>query len=174
MEDWITSVWSYKDRRIKKLLWLLKFGSKFSVIEDLAPSLKDHIFAELSEEAIFQNINSVILVPIPITRKRLRIRGYNQSEIIAKYLCDKSFEKITYENLLEKIKDTPAQNTIKNRSARLKNLHGAYKVKDHKKIVGKNIILIDDIVTTGATLREAKKVLIATGAKKVLAFTIAH
>ena len=72
-----------------------------------------------------------------------------------------------------KNRETKRQTTLK-RSERLSNVKNSFGVLDAKNISGKNIIIIDDVVTTGATLREAKKVLIHAGARKVLCVAIAH
>jgi predicted amidophosphoribosyltransferase len=81
-------------------------------------------------------------------------------------------------NILIKIKETEHQARIKDRSVRLKNLVGSFAIKNEARnsefLKGKNIILIDDITTTGATLNEARKILRQIGARKVIAFTVAH
>jgi len=66
------------------------------------------------------------------------------------------------------------QAQIENRQKRIKNIIGSFAVKNKDIIKNRNIILIDDVTTTGATLNEAKKVLREAGAKKIIAFTIAH
>ena len=73
-----------------------------------------------------------------------------------------------------KNKETIHQANIKNRNIRLKNLIGSFIVKNKEEIKNRNIILIDDITTTGATLNEARKTLKKAGAKKIVAFTVAH
>lgn len=173
-KDWIISVWSYKSPVIKKLLWMLKFENKFAVIDDIGQSLYDHLFDELTERSIFENTQSPILVPIPLSKKSFRRRGYNQSEIIAKDLSMRSNDTYAVESYLEKIKETPTQHSIKNRSQRLQNLRGSFKVKNNLSLKGKNIILIDDITTTHATLVEARRTLKDAGARSVIGFTVAH
>lgn len=173
-KDWIISVWNYKDPKIKKLLWMFKFEQKFAVVDDLGQILFDHLFEELAERALFENNQKPILVPIPLSKKSLRARGYNQSEIIAKALAEKSDNKLIVENLLEKIKETATQHSIKNRNERLKNLRGVFAVKENSKTKGRNIILIDDITTTHGTLIEAKRALKDAGARSVIGFTVAH
>ena len=76
--------------------------------------------------------------------------------------------------ILKKIKETEHQARLKDRSVRLKNLLGTFEIVDRDLVRGRNIILVDDVTTTGATLSEAKKVLRAAGARKVIAVTIAH
>lgn len=175
IEDWITAVWSYKDKHIRRLIKLLKFHGKFSVIEDIGETLYDHLEAEILERAVFENINNIVLVPIPITNKKFRKRGYNQSEIIAKELAKRASPNLLpVENILLKIKETDAQSSIRERSRRLSNLKGSFAVKRGAEIKHKTFILIDDITTTHATLKEARRALREAGAKKVLGFTIAH
>jgi predicted amidophosphoribosyltransferase len=77
-------------------------------------------------------------------------------------------------NVLVKIEDTEHQARIKDRNVRLKNLAGTFAVKNPELIAKKNIILIDDVTTTGATLNEARRTLKKSGARKVIAFTVAH
>ena len=81
-------------------------------------------------------------------------------------------------NILIKIKDIEHQARIKDRKERIKNIIGSFAIKNPEKnielIKNKNVILIDDILTTGATLSEARKVLKQAGARKIIAFTVAH
>jgi predicted amidophosphoribosyltransferase len=77
-------------------------------------------------------------------------------------------------NNLKKIKNTTPQFKIKSKEDRKKNIEDSLKIKNPKKIKGKNILLFDDILTTGATLNEAKKVLKKAGAKKIVFMVIAH
>ena len=77
------------------------------------------------------------------------------------------------EKVLIKIKNTPAQVSLKNRKARLKNLRGAFKISDRKKIKNRDVIIIDDVATTGATLTECQKMLKRAGARSALPLAIA-
>ncbi len=129
---------------------------------------------DISDAMIFENAKQWVLVPIPSSKKRRSERGFNQAELIARKIFEydegKNFSCDT--SLLFKIKDTPHQSELKNRAERLKNLIGAFSASG--KCSGKNIILIDDVITTGTTMNEAAKVLKKSGAKKVLGFSIAH
>ena len=77
-------------------------------------------------------------------------------------------------NALEKIRHTAPQSSIKNRALRLQNLSGCFSIPHPEKVRGKNIILIDDVTTTGSTLAEARSVLLSAGARSVHAIAIAH
>jgi ComF family protein len=124
---------------------------------------------------IFSNFNNPILIPIPMHPKNLKERGYNQSELIVKDIekikTNKNFS-FCY-NALQKIKETPHQSKLKNKNERLKNLKDCF-FADEKLVKNKNIILIDDVITTGTTMSEATKALKKVGAKKVIGFSIAH
>jgi competence protein ComFC len=119
---------------------------------------------KLSEKDFF-------LIPIPITEKSRKTRGYNQSLLIAKRISD---ENKIMQNILFKNRNHIPQNKIKNRAERLGNVKNSFEVRKNELVENKIVILIDDVVTTGATLTEAKKVLKSSGAKKVFAFVVAH
>ncbi len=169
---WSFSVFEYKNRIIRKAIWLLKFSKKYSVLDDLA-YLINKSFSDLLEKEKL-NEKELVLIPIPITKRSKSVRGYNQSALICKILL-KNRENITIEDsVLVKIKNHLPQNKIKNRNERLNNVKNSFRVKNTERVKGKIIILVDDVVTTGATLKEAKKVLVESGTKKVLGFSIAH
>ena len=160
---------------IKRALWELKFKNNKAVAQPLAQALYDKILEEMQELEIFQGFTNPLLIPIPLSKKREKERGYNQSEILCKklsFIDPVSFK--LYTDVLYKPFDTKQQTKTRSRSERKNNLRGCFTVKHQEKIKGKNIILIDDIVTTGATISEARKVLKQSGAKKIVAFTVAH
>ena len=113
-----------------------------------------------------------IIVPIPLAPARRRVRGFNQSALIAERLWAELGLPLAA-TVLKKIKNTPPQMELA-RDARLGNLAGAFAVSDAAAIKNKIVILIDDVKTTGATLEEAAKTLKAAGAKEIRAITIAR
>ena len=118
------------------------------------------------------SVLDTLIIPIPLSKKRLRERGFNQAELIANLLAEKMSVKIAC-NILEKIKHTETQVKVKNRENRLKNLKGRFKVSHPRLLKEKTIILVDDVATTGATLFEAGRVLKKSGAKKVVPVVVA-
>ncbi len=172
----IISVFSYKNDIARNAIQFLKYKNGKDLGKIFAHSLYDIVLEELNEQNIFSNFNNPILIPIPLSKNKIKERGFNQSKIIAREMSfidnNSSFTLAT--NVLYKIKDTLNQASIKNRQQRLQNLRGCFTVKNPNKIRNKNIILIDDVTTTGATIKEARKTLLASGAKKVIAFTVAH
>ncbi len=175
---WVSPLFDYRHPPVKKALWLLKYKNKKQLGHTFAQVLYGKIIEELSELSIMENFREPLLIPIPLSKKRYRERGYNQAELIAEELVkiDNNINFTLANDVLIKIKDVEHQARIRNRRERLQNIVGSFGIQASKEniVYKRNIILIDDILTTGATLSEAKKVLKAAGARKVIAFTVAH
>lgn len=141
----------------------------------MAKLLYDYFLEEYAESKIFSDAK-VVLIPIPITKQRKKERGFNQSELLVQEMsfidAPMSFNHVL--DVLYRMREAPPQATIKNRAERIKNIKNIFAVRNAHKIIGRSIIVIDDITTTGATLEEARKVLLAAGAKEVRAIAIAH
>lgn len=178
-EDWIFPIFDYRHIPIKKSIWLLKYKGRKRFAKIFANVLYGRILEELADLQIMKNFQRPILIPIPLSFSRKKERGYNQTELMAKELVklDRKSKEISFNletDILIKIKDTEHQARIKDRALRLKNLINSFVVKNSEKLKNRNVILLDDVTTTGATLREAKKILKQNGVKKIIAFTIAH
>lgn len=109
---------------------------------------------------------------IPLSRKRMHDRGYNQAELLAKEISKKV--GVEYLPTLKKIRHNTAQSTIKDSKQRAANVIGAYRVVDAEKVKGKYILLVDDVVTTGSTVSECARILKKSGAKAVYCVTLAR
>lgn len=113
-----------------------------------------------------------IIIPVPIHKKRKKQRGYNQSELIARQIS-KNIANLQLENkAFIKIKNNKPQSTL-NKKQRKQNVKNVYKLENKGKIENKNIVLFDDIYTTGNTANEIAKILKQNGANKILVLTIA-
>lgn len=121
---------------------------------------------------------------VPVSRKRLKTRGYDQTELLTRSVCrhlksmknlknTKEYRRISPEKLLVKYIDTPAQSSLKGFEARQKNVQGVYRAINPAKIQGRQILLIDDICTTGSTLSECVRTLYNAGAAKISCATLA-
>ena len=122
----------------------------------------------------FQNLNLVYIdgiISVPIHWKRERERGFNQVDIIANEIS-KICKIPLIKNVLIRTKNTKPQFNL-NKTKRIENINGAFDIIDKTKILGKNILLIDDIYTTGTTLKECIKILKENGAENVYYFTLA-
>jgi len=179
---WIFPIFEYRHPPIRKALGVFKYKNKKRLAKIFAELLYDKIIEELSELSMMENFRNPVLIPIPLYKSRARERGYNQALLLCEeiikinYLRDSiDGEKLNLEkNVLIKSKETEHQARIKNRSERLKNVIGSFTAQNTEHVKGRNVILIDDITTTGATLSEAKKILKRAGARKIIAFTVAH
>jgi len=169
------ALFDYKNPFVRQAIWELKYRGNKKIARLLAECLYEELAEELAERKTFDNFDKPLLLPIPLSKKRQRKRGFNQCELLTDALAaidlGNFFE--TPKDILVKIKDTESQ-TAKRRAERLANLSGCFAISDPEAISGRNVIIVDDVTTTGATLEEARKTLAKAGAKKVLAVTIAH
>lgn len=169
---------SYKNRYFNKHIYLFKYNGiiREKIIEykfrDKA-YLKDFFTQIIIKNKkicrFFKNYD--IIIPIPIHKKRLRQRGYNQTELLAREIV-KKLELKTLKNALIKYKNTKPQSEL-NKQERMENVIGVYKVINNEQIFNKKILLIDDVYTTGSTTNECAKVLKEAGASIIDIFTIA-
>lgn len=112
-----------------------------------------------------------IITEVPIHKKRKNLRGYDQSQLIAREIA-RNVEGLKYNKILQKTKNIVPQSSL-NKEKRKQNIKNAYKIQTKEKILGKRIILFDDIYTTGSTANECAKELKQAGAKEVLVLSLA-
>ncbi len=160
---------SYENPLVKKAIKFLKYEP---FLKELCQPLSYIILSHLNliewpawifPEKNPGGQNDFILVPVPLSKSRLRWRGYNQAEEIAKELSKNlgiSLEK----NILIKTKNTLLQAEL-NGEERWNNMAGAFLCQNPEEIRGKKILLVDDVYTTGATMEECAKVLKNSGAR---------
>ena len=139
---------------------------KFHKRTDHAPTM-GHYMSQL----IDKECSADMLIPIPISKSRLRERGYNQSELFTKHISSLTGIPMRTD-LLFKIKDTEPQSSLKYEK-RAENVKGAYKTADSSDLKDKHIILTDDVATTRSTLNECARMLKKAGAKTVECITFA-
>ena len=174
--DDLNALFDYRDELTRQAIWEIKYRKNEKILNIFCKIFYEYILGELADKALFFDFKNPILVPIPSSRNRLKERGYNQCELITEEIAriDGGKNFTLSKNFLEKVKDSPSQTSVKNRKERLKNLKDCFKIVSLEKIINSNIILIDDVITTGATMSEAKKTLLNAGARQVLCFAMAH
>jgi len=170
------AMFSYQQPLIRSAIWEIKYRGDILITEKISRLLYDYLLQEISEAETFQNFHKPLLIAIPVSRKSLSERGFNQTERLAKGLdkIDGGNNFIFNNESLIKVRDTERQSHTHNRTERLKNLNNCFQVKNPELIRGKNIILLDDVITTGATMMEAKNALKQAGAKKIICLAVAH
>ncbi|MFA5934460.1 MAG: phosphoribosyltransferase family protein [Candidatus Paceibacterota bacterium] len=169
------ALFQYKNKICRKAIWEIKYCSNKKITQRFSNLLYEFILNEISDEISFSNFNNPLLIPVPISKNNLKERGFNQCELMVKEI-----QKIDVDNFFEfsfnsvfKTKDTLHQSKLKNRTKRLKNLNGCFSVNGNT-IKGRNIIIVDDVITTGATMSEISKTLKDAGVKKVIGFALGH
>ncbi len=140
---------------------------KFNGVRKHAASLAAEIVNNLSRLCLLEGCSAVIPVPMYNTGKRLR--GYNQSEIICKNVTAISGIP-TVTDLLYKVVDTKKQHDL-DKTLRQTNLIGAYRVKNGERFMGKKVLLIDDVYTTGNTIKECCTTLRGSGIEDIYVAT---
>lgn len=154
----------YYEGDVRESIHRYKFGGK---------SAYGRVYADFIGKAIDEKgISCDYITWVPLSSKRYRKRGYNQSKVIADYLARRNgFHK---KPLIKKIRNNPAQSGTGGREARKANVTGVYEAINTELIRGKTVLIIDDVVTTGATLSECAGVLKKAGAKNIYAATLAR
>lgn len=153
-----------EDKYFNELMYIFKYeGQIRKLILDYKFNEKSYIYLTfvnflLKNKKIFENIkNYDTIIPVPISKKRLRTRGYNQSLLIAKEISQQTNLDLV-NNCLIKTKNIIEQSKL-NKEEREENIKGVYKLENKKIIENKKILLIDDIYTTGSTVNECSKTL---------------
>jgi ComF family protein len=172
--DWIFPLFKYRENRVRALVWELKYKENILALEHIGKRLYEEIIEHISDIVLFDSDAEFLLIPIPISYERRSTRGYNQSEHIAKAILeyDTGHSLLYAPQWFSKVKDTPEQNKSTSKQERIQNLHGCFEADP--RVAGKYVILVDDVVTTGSTLFEARVTILSAGARNVYAFTIAH
>lgn len=158
----VTALFNYKEGdSIAKLIKLFKFD----YVLDL-----EKIWKILLAELKLAINNEFVVVPVPLHSRRLRERGFNQAEILAKITCE--IYKLDLSFDLKRIRKTAQQSKL-SKEDRISNVHGAFSWKGAGK-APKRILIIDDVYTTGSTMKECARILKENGAMEVCGLVLAH
>ena len=174
--DGLVSIWQY-DGIIKSAIKSIKYGKVFDIVKEL--TTKSFLIACNDSSNRFDEFLSFLLeretyiTYVPMHDKKKRQRGFNQSQIIAREIAEKINKKEA--TLLKKIKFTSDQASLKKES-RLQNVKNCFQpIQTKLSLVSiKHVVLVDDVFTTGATMKECCRVLKQNGVKKVWGFTLAR
>jgi ComF family protein len=154
-----------KDKELQDIIHDLKYNGKFSIGIFLGKLLAAAVNDKIQEWKID------LIVPIPLHRLKRAERGYNQSDFIAK-----GMEKILHvpvkSRLIKRIRFTETQTSM-NLVERKENMKDAFAIRRNKIVKGKNILLLDDVITTGATISECGRIILESGATNVYAASVA-
>ena len=154
-----------KDKELQKIIHALKYKQKFLLGIFLGEMLGQ------TYQNLFKDWKLSLILPVPLHHLKKAERGYNQSQFIAKGM-NKVLGTDAKVNILRRERFTQSQTHL-NQHEREENVCGAFGVKNPKYITGKSILVIDDVITTGATINECAKVLLDNGALKVYSASVA-
>jgi len=169
---------NYDDPVIRNLIHYFKYNS----FENLTPILGEILLKYIKNclpagRHDKLKIENFVIVPIPLHRVKERQRGFNQSKLLAEYIAQKisAPQNLKIVDALKRIKNTKPQAQCKNNESRTENIKDCFKIKDLaiESIKNKNILLIDDVFTTGSTINEAVKILKQNGCGIIIALVLA-
>lgn len=144
---------------------------KYKKAKDAARRCADLAIAHL-RMARFVPPQNCIMTAVPLHARRLRERGFNQADLIARAISE-AYAMPYDSRLLTRTLNTPAQAHTHERTERLQNMHNAFICARPSAILGKTVIIVDDVMTTGATLEACAHALKEAGARKVIACVVA-
>ena len=153
-----------KDKELQDILHALKYYNKFQVGKFLGGLIANQVGEQV------KTWNADMIIPVPLHSLKKAERGYNQSELICKGIS-KVLSIPTKPNVLKRSRYTLSQTTM-TLEERKENVHKAFVMKK-KSVTGKRIIIVDDVLTTGATITECGRVLKENGAEEVYALSVA-
>ena len=155
----------YYEDDVRESLHRYKFSQAAGYADAYAPLVADCVRERLAGEYD-------LISWVPLSRKRLRERGYDQARLLAEAVAPLLGGEAV--SVLEKVKNVAKQSTVGDAAARRANIAGAYRVPEPDLVAGRRILLLDDIVTTGATLSECARTLADAGAARVVCAAVAQ
>ena len=159
--DGLVAIYDYQDEKVRKLIDDIKFGFNRQLIKTVLRSCEFEVGS-----------NFDLIVPIPLYFYRQNWRGFNQAKDIANSLGENT--DIPEFEALRRIKATKQQSMSLNKKERENNIKEAFMVLNAGDLKGKRILLVDDVFTSGASMKEACRVLKSAGAEFVWGFALAH
>lgn len=159
----------YHDEEVKALVWEVKYHKNPHALTLAGASLNEQLLAAAAEE-----LGTPLLIPVPMHPGRKRKRGHNQAETLCETALFRVASGFHYtKHLLIRTRNTPQQQGLE-KHVRLQNVKNSMEVTDPKQVAGRVCIVVDDVTTTGATFAEARRALLAAGARKVVPIALAH
>lgn len=160
--DGLTCLWAY-DGLMQKIIKKAKYNGLYNLLQFAI------LKSQIPNKSQYPNIQAII--PVPLYKDRFKERGFNQAEVIAKEIS--RIYKIPVVNLLTRIKDTGHQ-TLRTRAQRLEALRGAFSLAPNSYQLAPEVLLVDDVLTTGSTLSECARTLKKAGVNRVYGLVLAR
>lgn len=155
--------WAFYQEPLRKAIQSLKYQRNLALGDYFAP--------DLLRVLLPQHWSIDLVIPVPLSPARQRQRGYNQASVLARPLA-LALQKPLVSRGLKKCRETPSQ-VGRSASERWENVQGAFEA-DPQYVIGRSVLLIDDVFTTGATLNACAEALLAAGASATYGLTLAR
>ncbi len=176
IEDWLVALFEYRQPIVNKAIKDLKYRHHRGISDYFGNALYREFFSPLSRKP--EDAEDIVFVPIPGSIEGNTRKGYNHAAEIALGIVAAAKAAglhMTAElDVLTKVCCSGKQARTSGRGARERNVQGVFAVEHPERIKGKHVVIIDDVVTTGETMRAAKALLLKAGAKKVIGIAVAH
>ena len=154
--DSMTAVWYYEENIRRSIVRYKFYGARHLAV---------NLGRQLAMRVVQEDLGYDLITWVPVSRWRKIRRGFDQVELLARYTGRELGERPV--RCLKKIRNNKSQSTLRDAAQRRANVLGVYRVTDPEQVVGKKILLLDDVLTTGATAGECARVLLTAGAKEV-------
>ncbi len=155
-----------EDHPLREVLQRFKYGRKVSLGKPLGRLMARGCFDS------WRAVSFDTIIPVPLHRKRLRWRGFNQAVLLARQV-GRLWQVPVDPMILLRLKETPPQTQLSEEERR-KNVRGVFSLNPEKALKGKVLLLVDDVYTTGATVNECSRILMRAGAREVHVLTLAR
>ena len=157
-------MWQFSDR-VQAIIHHFKYNHRTYLAKKIATFMAEKM------KSLTNVVDIDLLIPVPLHKKRLKNRGYNQSHLLCQSISSYTSIPLDVSSLI-RIKNTKSQTKL-NMEQRMENVAGAFQVTNRTKIVGKKILLVDDVITTGSTINACAEQLAVNGAQKIYALSAA-
>lgn len=168
------ALFAYNDPNIRSAIKSLKYDGRKDVVEWFVHRLAHRLEHDIHEHFLIEQ-NPIVVIPLPLSRSRYIERGFNQSALIAYALCKRFPHELEYnDSCLVRSSFSQSQTKVRTRSERKKNIVGAFSLIKQEKLSGRSVLVVDDIITTGATMHEAVRILRTAHVARITTCALAH
>lgn len=178
LSETTATLFDYRNPLVKKAIWGLKYQRRRALGVYFGNALYREFFVPLARGNGKKVPDDIVLIPIPASKKALSMRGYNHATLIARAIAETAksdgMHLSVRTDILYKKREVPQQAGTKGRTKRQQNVAQVFGIRRAEAIEGQTVILIDDVITTGATMNEARQALKTANPKRLLALAAAH
>lgn len=172
----IISYLRFADPLVRAAIHELKYHGYKPLARTLAAAVADEFIADIGKRTLVGGEHPITLLPVPLSRKHARERGFNQCELLAHALAGRVGGNVfvVRADIVERVRHTESQTSLPDAGARRENVAGAFSIHNPARAPRGRIIVLDDVTTTGSTLRAVERALREAGARDIMLVAIAR